>query len=211
MEETFITGVNPVTMDDFTSGFNIGTNYTLSYQFNEMTGFTEEEVRDMLTYYTDSCNIHNHTVDELIEIMKPWYANYCFSEPAYGETTIYNSNMVLYFVDNYINSNGKIPTNMVEENIRADYNKLRMLIRRDKELTPEASVIQNLVNNGQVCDDLATGFSEEKICNHEYFLSLLYYTGLVTIAGKYHGRLVFKIPNKAMQDVLDYLMSENND
>ena len=42
----FVTGVSPVTMDDLTSGFNIGTNYSLSPKFNEMTGFTEEEVRD---------------------------------------------------------------------------------------------------------------------------------------------------------------------
>ena len=32
-----------MTMDDLTSGFNIGTNYSLSAEFNEMTGFTEEE------------------------------------------------------------------------------------------------------------------------------------------------------------------------
>ena len=39
-------------MDDLTSGFNIGTNYTLNPQFNEMTGFTEKDVRDMLEYYS---------------------------------------------------------------------------------------------------------------------------------------------------------------
>ena len=48
----FVTGVSPVTLDDLTSGFNIGTNYTLSAQFNELTGFTEKEVRDMLEYYS---------------------------------------------------------------------------------------------------------------------------------------------------------------
>lgn len=64
-------------MDDLTSGFNIGTNYSLSYEFNEMTGFTEEEVREMLTYYTETLHLHNYTVDELIDLMKPWYDNYC--------------------------------------------------------------------------------------------------------------------------------------
>ena len=47
IERCFITGVSPVTMDDLTSGFNIGTNYSLSPKFNEMIGFTEEEVRQM--------------------------------------------------------------------------------------------------------------------------------------------------------------------
>ena len=55
-------------MDDLTSGFNIGTNYTLNPQFNEMTGFTEKDVRDMLEYYSTTCPF-NHSVDELIELI----------------------------------------------------------------------------------------------------------------------------------------------
>ncbi len=200
IERVFVTGVSPVTMDDLTSGFNIGTNYTLSDRFNEMTGFTEEEVRDMLTYYTDFCNIHNHTVDELIEIMKPWYDNYCFAAEEYGKTTMYNSNMVLYFVDNYINSNGRIPTNMVEENIRVDYNKLRMLIRRDKEFAHDASVIQNLVNNGYITGTLKTGFPAENIGDPDNFVSLLYYFGMVTIAGTLRGKMKFVIPNEVVRE-----------
>ena len=72
-----------------------------------MIGFTEEEVRQMITYYSTTSPF-NHSVDELIEIMKPWYDNYCFAEECYGETTMYNSNMVLYFVKNYI-QRGKAP------------------------------------------------------------------------------------------------------
>ena len=96
IERCFITGVSPVTMDDLTSDFNIGTNYSLSPKFNEMIGFTEEEVRQMLTYYSTTSHF-NHTVDELLDIMQPWYDNYCFAQGRYGETTMYNSNMVLYF------------------------------------------------------------------------------------------------------------------
>ncbi|MEG1660871.1 MAG: AAA family ATPase, partial [Bacteroides sp.] len=76
IKRCFITGLIPVTMDDLTSGFNIGTNYSLTPEFNEMMGFTEEEVRRMLTYYSTNSPFH-HSVDELIEIMKPWYDNYC--------------------------------------------------------------------------------------------------------------------------------------
>ncbi len=66
-------------MDDLTSGFNIGTHYSLALEFNEMMGFTEDEVRDMLAYYS-SVLPFNHSVDELIKVMKPWYDNYCFAE-----------------------------------------------------------------------------------------------------------------------------------
>ena len=37
-------GVSPVTMDDVTSGYNIATALTLEKKFNEMLGFSEEEV-----------------------------------------------------------------------------------------------------------------------------------------------------------------------
>lgn len=207
IERVFVTGVSPVTMDDLTSGFNIGTNYTLNYEFNEMVGFTEQEIRDMLTYYTDFCNLHDYTIDELIEIMKPWYDNYSFAKAAYGETTMYNSNMVLYFIDNYVNGRGRIPDNMVEENIRVDYNKLRMLIRRDREFAHDASVIQNLVNNGYITGTLKTGFPAENIGDPDNFISLLYYFGMVTIAGTYEGDTKFVIPNEVVREqIFRYLL-----
>ena len=195
----FVTGVSPVTMDDLTSGFNIGTNYSLNLKFNEMTGFTEEEVRKMLDYY-GSVLPFNHTTDELIKVMKPWYDNYCFAEEKYGETTMYNSVMVLNFLDNYIDSNYQIPKKMVETNIRIDYDKLRMLIRHDKEFAHDASIIQQLVTQGFVTGTLNENFPAERINDPDNFLSLLFYFGMVTIDGTYKGETKFIIPNEVVRD-----------
>ena len=195
----FVTGVSPVTMDDLTSGFNIGTNYSLSPDFNEMTGFTEEEVREMLDYYR-SVLPFNHTTDELIKVMKPWYDNYCFAEDRYGETTMYNSVMVLNFVDNYIRSEYQIPKKMVETNIRIDYDKMRMLIRHDKEFAHDASIIQQLVTQGFVIGTLNENFPAERINDPDNFLSLLFYFGMVTIDGTYKGETKFIIPNEVVRD-----------
>ncbi|MBM0151854.1 AAA family ATPase [Prevotella copri] len=195
----FVTGVSPVTMDDLTSGFNIGTNYSLNPKFNEMTGFTEEEVRKMLDYY-GSVLPFNHTTDELIKVMKPWYDNYCFAEEKYGETTMYNSVMVLNFLDNYIDSNYQIPKKMVETNIRIDYDKLRMLIRHDKEFAHDASIIQQLVTQGFVTGTLNENFPAERINDPDNFLSLLFYFGMVTIDGTYKGETKFIIPNEVVRD-----------
>lgn len=195
----FVTGVTPVTMDNLTSGFNIGTNYSLSPDFNEMTGFTEEEVREMLDYY-GSVLPFNHTTDELIKVMKPWYDNYCFAEDRYGETTMYNSVMVLNFVDNYIRSNYQVPKKMVETNIRIDYDKLRMLIRHDKEFAHDASIIQQLVTQGFVIGTLNENFPAERINDPDNFLSLLFYFGMVTIDGTYKGETKFIIPNEVVRD-----------
>ena len=211
IKRCFVTGVSPVTMDDLTSGFNIGTNYSLSPEFNEMTGFNGEEVRAMLDYYATTCQFH-HSTDELIEAMKPWYDNYCFSEKSYGGTTMYNSNMVLYFVDNYIRNGGYMPRNMVEENIRVDYNKLRMLIRKDKEFAHDASTIQTLVQQGYVTGELKTGFPAETVAEPDNFTSLLFYFGMLTISGTLEGETKLTIPNQVVREQLySYLLDTYNE
>ena len=206
IERIFVTGVSPVTLDDLTSGFNIGTYYILSYAFNEMVGFTEQEVREMLTYYSQQFDFH-HSTDELIEIMKPYYDNYCFAKEAYGETTMYNSNMVLSFLYKYIDNRCRIPKDMLDENIRVDYNKLRMLIRKDKEFSHDASIIQTLVSKGFVTGELKRGFPAENIADSNNFVSLLYYFGLVTIGGTYQGDTRFVIPNEVVREqIFTYLL-----
>ena len=210
IKRCFITGVSPVTMDDLTSGFNIGTNYSLTPEFNAMMGFTEEEVREMLTYYSTNSPFH-HSVDELIEIIKPWYDNYCFTEECYGGTTMYNSNMVLYFVKNYI-QNGKAPRSMLEDNIRIDYEKLRMLIRKDKEFAHDASIIQTLVSQGFITGELKKGFPAVNITNPDNFVSLLYYFGMLTISGTHKGKTKLTIPNMVVQEQLyTYLLNTYNE
>ncbi|WP_455664941.1 AAA family ATPase [Phocaeicola sp.] len=210
IKRCFITGVSPVTMDDLTSGFNIGTNYSLSPEFNEMMGFTEEEVREMLTYYSTRSPFH-HTIDELIEMMKPWYDNYCFAQKSYGRTTMYNSNMVLYFVKNYI-LYGEVPEDMIEDNIRIDYEKLRMLIRKDKEFVHDASVIQRLVSQGYITGKLKKGFPASNIVDPDNFVSLLYYFGMLTISGIYEDESKLTIPNQVVREqIYTYLLNTYNE
>ena len=213
LERVFVTGVSPVTLDDLTSGFNIGTNYSLDYGFNEMVGLTEAEVREMLTYYSQQFEFH-HSIDELIKTMKPYYDNYCFAKKAYGETTMYNSNMVLSFLYKYIDNDCDIPDRMLDENIRVDYNKLRMLIRKDKEFAHDASIIQTLVSKGFVTGELKEGFPAEDIAKNNNFISLLYYFGLVTLGGTFMGDTKFVIPNEVVREqIFTYLLDtyhENN-
>ena len=197
-------------MDDLTSGFNIGTNYSLSPEFKELVGFTEEEVREMLTYYSTTLPFH-HSIDELIEIMKPWYNNYCFAQRCYGRITLYNSNMVLYFVKNYILYD-EVPSDMVEDNIRIDYEKLRMLICKDKEFTHDASVIQTLVSQGYITGEVKKGFPAANIVDPDNFMSLLYYFGMLTISGTHEGKTKLTIPSQVVQEQLyTYLLNTYNE
>lgn len=200
IKRLFITGVSPVTMDDLTSGFNIGTNYTTNKKFNAMVGFTEQEVRQMIDYYRQYHHFL-HTTDELIEVMKPWYDNYCFALESLNESPLYNSDMVLYFMYNYIDNGGRIPEKMLDANIRTDYNKLRMLIRKDHGFEHNASIIQHIVETGTITAELKDHFPSETITDPDNFVSLLYYFGMLSIAGKGGLRGVkFHIPNQVVRE-----------
>ncbi|MDR0893082.1 MAG: AAA family ATPase, partial [Mediterranea sp.] len=77
----FLTGVSPVTLDDLTSGFNIDWNISNDADFNAMLGFDEQDVRTMFQYYQENGMLKGD-IDAMIQEMKPWYDNYCFSQDA---------------------------------------------------------------------------------------------------------------------------------
>ena len=209
----FVTGVSPVTMDDLTSGFNIGTNYSLSPEFNEMVGFTEDEVREMLAYYA-SVLPFRHSVDELIEVMKPWYGNYCFDNSECGMATIYNPAMVLNFVDNYIQSNYEIPKKPCEvipstdEVISStDHEIVRQLIRYAKEFAHDSSIIEDIMTKGFALGNLLDIFPANSINTPDGILSLLFNLGMVTKDGTHRGYTRFVITNEAVRNQMQtYLL-----
>ena len=207
IERLFITGVSPVTLDDLTSGFNIGTNYSTDARFNELMGFTENDVREMVRYY-DGFYHFQYSEDEIIETIRPWYDNYCFAEDAFGKTTMYNSDMILYFMDNLCSHN-EFPKKIIDSNIRTDYAKLKMLIRKDREFKYEASIIQKLATDGQYIAPLNDHFPAEKITEKKNFVSLLYYFGMVSIGGLARGEVIFKIPNIVVREQLFEYLIEN--
>ena len=100
----FMTGVSPVTLDDLTSGFNIGWHISTKQNFNQMLGFSTEDVREMITYYKQTGKIRQDAdVEAIINDMKPWYDNYCFSEDALSsQSRFFNSDMVLYYLRNFM-------------------------------------------------------------------------------------------------------------
>ena len=201
VERLFITGVSPITMDDVTSGFNIGTNISMLPQFNDIIGFGEDEVRKMITYYKDENALpEDVTVDRLVELMKPWYDNYCFSSRKLEER-MFNSDMTLYFLNSYLQQQLP-PETMVDNNIRTDYSKLRHLIRIDKTFGVNTSVIQQIVTEGSITAQISTSFPAEKLTDTENFKSLLFYFGMLSIQGTDFGSAILGIPNLTVREQL---------
>lgn len=206
IERIFLTGVSPVTMDDLTSGFNIADNYSCNSAFYNMIGFNEHEVRALIDYYKSQIELP-HTTDELINIMKPWYDNYCFSTESLDEPSMYNSDMVLFLMNRYL-LNKRLPNTMLDANIRTDYNKLRHLIHIDKSFGENASVVQEIIEKGSTTGAIADSFPAEDITKPENFKSLLYYYGMLTISGMEMGDPILKVPNWAVHEQLYGYMAD---
>ena len=195
-ERIFITGVSPVTLDDVTSGFNIGWHISTKEEFNQMLGFSTEDVRDIFTYYRDNGLIRSDAdIEAIIKDMKPWYDNYCFAEEALEtQSRVFNCDMVLYYLRNYMNR-GEAPKEMIDPNTKTDYNKMRKLIQLDKLDGDRKGVIERIAETGEIITRIEETFPASKITDPEIFPSLLFYYGMLTIKGTRGDKLILGIPN----------------
>ena len=206
-ERVLMLGVSPVTMDDLTSGYNIATNITAEGEFNQMLGFSEDDVRVMFNYYKDAGWLKND-VETMIEEMKPWYDNYCFAKEGLNDSRMFNSDMVLYYLGNQVR-NGHSPDEMVNPNARTDYKKMKKLIQLD-ELEPQRkSIIYQIAEQGYIDSTLVSYFPASEMVKFDNFVSLLYYYGMLTIAGTSGFMLRLGIPNNNVRkQYYGYLLEE---
>lgn len=196
-ERIFLTGVSPVILDDLTSGFNIGMNISTSANFDKMLGFSTNDVREMFSYYQSVGELpKDKDIEEMIEEIKPWYDNYCFSPKCLDDSNrVFNSDMVLYYLYNYISS-GEPPKEMVDPNTKTDYNKLLKLISIDKNQGTKDSVLMDVAQKGEIKATISSSFSAlEMLTDPDVFPSLLFYYGMLTIKGSYGSQLILGIPN----------------
>ena len=220
IERLFVTGVSPVTMDDVTSGFNIGANLSLRPQFNAMLGFTEDEVREVLRIYSEAGAL-TESPDQALDTMREWYDGYRFSEDAPAD--IYNTDMVLYYLKESIALGGP-PRRLIDRNVRVDYGKLRHLL----VVSRNAAEKQRLAHGGDVLNgnfdllrrvvaeetaacELRDGFPLRELDRRENFLSLLHCFGLLSIRGSREGQPVLGIPNQTVRHLMYRILRDAYD
>jgi len=220
----FITGVSPVTMDDVTSGFNIGNNISIDDAFNEILGFTEKDVINIIDYYS-SCGVFNLDRKNILEIMEKWYGNYLFSED--GKNRIFNTDAILYFMQKSFGKE-KIISYLIDDNLRMDYGKLRHLIVLDRSLNNQEkqsmtktgnslngnfSRLKEIMENRSIVSTIHKSFPYERLIDSGNFISLLYFFGLLTFKGEYsQGDPVLTIPNETIQTLIyEYIKSSYED
>ena len=217
----FITGVSPITLDDVTSGFNIGKNISLRPEFNAVLGFTEDEVRSLLATYQRAGTL-SVDADTALDVMREWYDGYRFASNA--AETVYNTDMVLYFLDAVV-PNKPMPDDLIDVNVRIDYGKLRHLLTvsrqmgpagqppaedapppesapSERELNGNFDLLRHVVGEGQADADLQTSFPLERLDQRDNFLSLLHYFGLLSIREAEAGTVRLAIPNQTVRRLL---------
>ena len=209
-ERIFLTGVSPVTLDDLTSGFNIGWNISMAPELDKMLGFSTEDVRQMFTYYKEAGQLPaDCDIEAMIAEMKPWYDNYCFAKECLeSNIRVFNCDMVLYYLRNYI-SYKHSPEIMLDPNTKTDYKKLNMLIQLDKLDGNRHGVMMEIIEKGKIAATLVPSFSANKMTDPETFPSLLFYYGMLTIKGTIGSRLILGIPNNNVRkQYYNYILNE---
>jgi len=192
IDRLFITGVSPLTLDSLTSGFNISTNITLYKEFHDLMGFRESEVRDILR----GIGIKEAELVEMIPLIRQWYDGYLFAKEATEK--LYNSDMVLYFASQYAREND-YPEDLLDPNIATDYTKVRRLFKIKSKETSHLEYLEELLEKGEIKSPLVRQFELSKRFDRKDFISLLYYTGIITIRGSRLADYIFAMPNYVIQ------------
>ena len=193
VDRIFITGVAPITLDSLTSGFNIGTDITRDIDFNDMMGFTKNELVDIL----NNQDISKEEQEEILPIMKENYDGYKFSLNA--ENQIYNSNMCLYFLSRYIRLK-EIPNDLIDMNIASDYSKIGKMLdlcKGEKRL----EILRKTVQGETITNTIVEKFNPAIEFTEIDMISMLYYLGYLTISGNLAGIPELVIPNKVMKEI----------
>lgn len=201
-------GVSPVTLDDLTSGYNIATSITMDSRFNQMLGFSETEVREMIRYYQEA-GVLQADEEQLITEMKPWYDGYCFSdEVIYTDPKMFNCDMVTYYLNSFIQS-GRAPKEMIDRNTSMDYAKLNNLIKLDQLDGNRKGVLLEIAEKGSITGKVANSFPAAQLTDPEMFKSLLFYYGMLTFTDDYGIEQELGIPNNNVRkQYYEFLLRE---
>ena len=199
VDRIFITGVAPITLDSLTSGFNISSDKTQDREFNEMMGFTVNELKELMTRQ----GITEEEQGKLLPIMKENYDGYKFA--VYGKEKMYNSNMCLYFLNEYTRFK-EIPTKLIDVNIASDYSKLGKMLDLCKGEERE-KVIEKTVSGEGIVSEIREKFNPAIEFTETDLVSMLFYLGYLTIDGEEVGYPILKIPNNVMKEIYsDYFL-----
>ena len=195
---TYFTGVLPITLDDLSSGYNVGTVVSLDPDKLGMAGFTQAQVKT----YVDEV-LAEHELDPAIKPavladLKAFYDGYHFLP---GAEPLYNSTICNWYLRCLIQWR-KQPPDVIDANVRTDIGWFRRLAQ-----TPQNAMakLRAYIERGEgedvVRSALSAKFGRAKFFSEEFFPYALYYLGLLT----FENRFRLNIPNLTIRNMfVDY-------
>ncbi len=203
IDRIYVTGVLPITMDTSISGF-VSENLTADPQFNEMAGFTDDEVLDLLKQTVDfeKCPF---SPEELRAEMKKRYDGYRFAK--YAKKSVYNATMCLNFIGELIeNDYQEIPSLRIFANTNIDYDKLCGYFMLMNEQDRKA-LIEDLDGKKPVSSNIGMAVkltAEHETLSYSEGATVLYHLGFLTIMSEEEKK---RTPNCSLN--VEYLTIPN--
>ena len=189
-------------MSDITSGYNIAKDIYFEPEFNDLCGFKQNEIEDVLKKIVDKCGFEKERIQEAVNLIQTYYNGHTFSHAA--DEHIYNPTLCLYFLEQFEKTCG-YPRKMLDSNLAVDESKLEYIaqIPRGRDL------LMNLVQKDKdiVISDIEDRFGikdmlTDKSKDNTFLVSFLYYFGVLTIAGDTEDlQIALKVPNLVMQSL----------
>ena len=197
----FITGVLPVTMDDLTSGFNIGQIITLKEHTLAMMGFTQGEVDAVVDEIFAEHGWDSEKRETVRSELRSHYNGYQLLP---GAETLYNSTICNFYLNDLVINKGKLPTERIDHNLRVDINWLRRLTGSQEETR---ELLEHLMFEGTLPVDmtmLQSKFNMRQFFEKAFFPLSLYYLGMLT----FKDRFTLGFPNLTMKTIFTEYFNE---
>ena len=190
----FITGVTTIQLDSMTSGFSLTKNFTTNARFTTMFGFTERELRNLISQLVD-LKQYGKSLDEVLIRMKEWYNGYCFNPDM--QETVFNSSMCLNYLSS-IAETGREPRSMLDPSVANSLDKIEAVLSLgDSEFVRD--IVSRALNNRPIPfegDLKVLNLNTQEFLDEQNLLSALFYMGFLTFAPNDWKTLT--VPNRAI-------------
>lgn len=198
-DRMFATGTMPMLLRTLLSGFNIAKTYHSEFSVSSMMGFTEADLRRMLTM-SSMANRSRHSVDAIIEELKKSAGGYCFSPDCVAMPKMFSPRKALDTLRYYEDNGFPMPINAPTRDI------FPLLHIRDANYDKRTSMLKDPFGDSNVVVRVEDMIPVADIAESRYFLSLMYYMGVYTVAGQKWGSMVLRVTNREAQRQIKYFL-----
>ena len=109
--------------------------------------------------------------------------------------------MVLYYLKHSV-PNKPGPDDLIDDNVRIDYGKLRHLLTVGRRLNGNFDLLRHVISEGRADSAIVTSFPQAQLDQRENFLSLMHYFGLLSIREVASGVPQLGIPNQTVRRLM---------